>query len=170
MALNFASHLGRPKCKKSGELLGNLTRVIKVFSKSTDKRFMILITNKTLNNEEAAKVNAVALDVAMTISSLAPRSVPTNIVGNNMAKVQSIGSEIGVNNLPTSAGQLKHKVIKVCEVCGIIELTNKYNFKASYEKCDSHVLCRICSQNTDEEYQRRSQLQLYQAQEPRRNP
>lgn len=128
---------------------------------------MKLVTQKILSTEQVTKVNSVAKDVAMTISSQAPRSVPTEIVSNNLVKVQSIGSEIGINNLPTSAAQLKHKVIKACEGkdCNVIELTSKYNFKTSFQKYNK-VLCRICAQNTEAENERRATLQIARMKDP----
>ncbi len=120
---------------------------------------MELKTNILITDELLTKVNSVAIDITKTISSQAPRSVPTEIVRNNLVKVQSIGSEIGINNLPTSAQQLKHKVIKICVECKKIELTFKYHLKTTLEKY-SRVLCRVCCQNTEEEYIRRSSLQL----------
>lgn len=127
---------------------------------------MELRTKILMTNELITKVNSVALDIAMTISSQAPRSVPTSIVVNNLVKVQSIGSEIGINNLPTSAQQLKHKVIKACTKCDRIELTSKYNFLKSFQRNESLVLCRICSQNTEKEFFRRSALQIEHMKSP----
>ena len=120
---------------------------------------MKLETNLIMTKKLVNYVNNIAHEISMTISSQGPRAVPTNIVVNNLDSVQRLGSEICINNLPTSAQQLKHKVIKVCEECNKIELTSKYNFKSSFEK-HSKVLCIECSQNTKAEYVRRSKLQL----------
>lgn len=113
---------------------------------------------RQLNKSEIENINGIALSISKTISSQAPRSVSTTIVENNLEKVQRLGSEFGIDNLPTSAQQLKHKVIKACVECSLVELTSKYNFKASLDK-SSKVLCRKCSQNTPLERDRRSNSQ-----------
>lgn len=116
---------------------------------------MILKIKNILTDKDIEVVNSIAVSISMTISSQASRSVNADIAINNLMKVQRLGSEIGINNLPTSAQQLKHKVIKVCTSCKKIELTSKYNFKHSFEKHDD-ILCRKCAQNTLSEKNRRS--------------